>query len=291
MTIRRFMGKCLNVIRRLQPKIHMKAEVNTLGYNQLLEGRNVLISGSTSGIGLAIARACLDSGATTVITGRNLEKLESVKKELQAKYGSKVYAHLLNMDDVDHMANEINNIIRELGGQSIDILINNAGIQAGIFGDTHISEFDSVIKTNLRGTYFLSQLISRHMVENKVKGNILNIVSSSGARPANSPYMVSKWGIRGLTLGMAKALIPYGITVNGLAPGPTLTNMQRTDDKNIYLENNPLGRMTLPEEIASMAVVLVSGIGRSIVGDIIYMTGGAGVITYDDITYNFKIER
>lgn len=291
MTIRKLCSKCLNVIRGLRPQIHMKAEVNSLSFPKLLEGRIALISGSTSGIGLSIAKACLECGAKVIITGRNLEKLKSVKKDLNAKYGEKVYAHLLNIDDVEHITDEVEDIIKEVNGQCIDILINNAGIQAGNFGDTSSTEFDSVISTNLRGTYFLSQIISRYMVENKVKGNILNIVSSSGVRPANSPYMVSKWGVRGLTLGMAKTLIPYGITVNGLAPGPTLTNMQKTSENNIYLENNPLGRMTLPEEIASMAVVLVSGIGKSIVGDIIYMTGGAGIITYDDITYNFKIGK
>lgn len=90
-----------------------------------------------------------------------------------------------------------------------------------------------------------------------------------------------------MTLGMAKALIPYDIVVNGIAPGPTATPMLGLTGKNVHFPQNPSGRVVLPEEIANMAVILTSNIGRSVVGDIVYMTGGAGVITFDDAVYNF----
>ena len=87
---------------------------------------------------------------------------------------------------------------------------------------------------------------------------------------------------------MAKTLAPYGITVNGIAPGPTATPMLgKKEGEDIAYTRNPLGRFTLPEEIANMAVFLVSDMGRSIVGDIIYMTGGSGLVTFDDVDYNF----
>ena len=86
---------------------------------------------------------------------------------------------------------------------------------------------------------------------------------------------------------MAKSLIPYGIVVNGIAPGPTATPMLNMSSKNIHFPQNPSGRLALPEEIANMAVVLTSPLGRMVVGDILYMTGGAGVITYDDAIYDF----
>ena len=130
-------------------------------------------------------------------------------------------------------------------------------------------------------------MIGKYMKENQIKGNILNIASSSSLRPAISAYTLSKWGIRGLTMGLAKALAPYGITVNGIAPGPTATPMLRSYGNNITNNNIPLGRFVMPEEIANMAVFLVSGLGRSVIGDIVYMTGGAGVITYEDMGYNF----
>jgi 3-oxoacyl-[acyl-carrier protein] reductase len=126
------------------------------------------------------------------------------------------------------------------------------------------------------------------MKENKITGNILNIISSSGLRPAASAYTLSKWGVRGLTLGLAKSLIPYDIVVNGLAPGPTATPMLMKDgSEEIGHTSNPLGRYAMPEEIANMAVVLTSGMGRTVVGDIVYMTGGAGIITFDDMDYKF----
>lgn len=143
--------------------------------------------------------------------------------------------------------------------------------------------------TNLRGTFFLSKIVAKNMILNNIKGNILNIASSSSLRPADSAYNISKWGIRGLTLGLAKSLVPHGIIVNGIAPDPTFTPMitDVSKSKDIYNANIPLGRFAMPEEIANMAVVIVSDKGRTIVGDIVYMTGGSGVITFDDVNYSF----
>ena len=143
-----------------------------------------------------------------------------------------------------------------------------------------------VMDTNLRGTIFISRIISENMIRKNIKGNILNICSSSSLRPANTPYVLSKWGLRGYTLGLAKTLIKHGIVVNGLAPGPTATPMLLKENvKNIALPQNPTGRYALPEEIANMAVVLTSDMGRMVVGEIVYMTGGSGVITFDDVNY------
>lgn len=91
-----------------------------------------------------------------------------------------------------------------------------------------------------------------------------------------------------IDIGITKTLAKYGITVNGIAPGPTATPMMIKDGQsNMWLERLPLGRYIMPEEIANMAVYLVSDMGRSIMGDMIYMTGGAGVLTYDDVKYSF----
>lgn len=171
----------------------------------------------------------------------------------------------------------------------IDILVNNAGVQSGVFGTTTEAQYDLVLDTNLKGVYFLSQLFAQYMRNNQIHGNILNIASSSSLRPANSPYIISKWGIKGLTLGLAKMLIPYNIVVNGIAPGPTATPMLHRDEmQGIENDRNPMKRLVSPIEIANMAVVLTSGLGRSVVGDIVYMTGGAGVITMDDVECNLK---
>ena len=166
--------------------------------------------------------------------------------------------------------------------------INNAGVNFKGMPNVVESEYDLVLDTNLKGAFFLSQMFGKYMVANKIKGNILNIASASSLRPADSAYTLSKWGLRGLTLGLAKALGKDGITVNGIAPGPTATPMMlKSGNINMSLDRILLGRYIMPEEISNIAVILVSDMGRSVMGDIIYMTGGAGILTYDDVNYSF----
>ena len=180
-----------------------------------------------------------------------------------------------------------NEVLSMLDKRQIDILVNNAGILGGHISNATEEEYSQVLDTNLKSVFFLSQLVGKYMKNNNIAGNILNIASSSSLRPAVSAYTLSKWGIRGLTLGLARVLAPYGITVNGIAPGPTATPMLIKDSLKNLAVNNPLGRYALPEEIANMAVVLTSDMGRSIVGDIIYMTGGSALVSFEDMNYTF----
>lgn len=189
--------------------------------------------------------------------------------------------------DVSSFQLKFESIIKMAG--QIDILVNNAGILGGNINNSTEEEFDKVLQTNLKGVFFLSQLIGRYFKRNNIHGNIMNIASSSSLRPATSAYTISKWGIRGLTLGLARILAPYDIVVNGIAPGPTATPMLMRNGvrDDIVLRKSLAGRYATPEEIASMAVVLVSNMSRMVIGDIVYMTGGAGILTNDDINYNF----
>lgn len=163
----------------------------------------------------------------------------------------------------------------------IDILVNSAGLVSkhDFFSMTG-EEYDSIMDTNLKGTYFISREVAKLMIEKKIHGHILNLSSSSSLRPAWTPYQLSKWGIKGLTLGLADLLIPYGITVNAIAPGPTATPMLgRSEEDSLYEPYTPAGRYSTPEEIANLAVFMVSGAGDMIVGDTVYMTGGSGNLT------------
>lgn len=262
--------------------------VVSVNFNDLLRGRVALVTGGTSGIGKAIAEAFLKCGATVVITGRTQSKIDIVLESLD-KFTSQhnsVFGFELNNSKPSSFEAQIKMILDAISPLKIDILVNNAGVGGGDISNTTEDEFDNVLQTNLKGCFFLSKLIYKYMIDNKIMGNILNIASSSSLRPAASAYTLSKWGIRGFTLGLAKTLEPYGITVNGLAPGPTATPMLGRDASDISFPQNPAGRYAMPEEIANMAVVLVSGMGKMVVGDIVYMTGGAGVITYDDIKYS-----
>ncbi|MDD4157778.1 MAG: SDR family NAD(P)-dependent oxidoreductase [Candidatus Cloacimonetes bacterium] len=259
--------------------------------SDLLNERVALITGGTRGIGYAIAERFLESGSSVIITGIDKNDIQDACERLKNKgmYQEKVFGIEMDNSDIKNLEKKFNNIIFQIKGQKIDILVNNAGItRGGSFKDILEEDFEEVLNVNLKGTYFLSQLVAKYMQKNKIKGNILNIASSSSLRPAISPYVLSKWGIRGFTLGLAKTLFPYDIVVNGLAPGSTATAML-IKDKYSGIENFsvPAGRYITADEVANMAVILVSSLGRMIVGDIIYMTGGAGIITIDDISYPF----
>lgn len=275
------------------PARKFNVQVVNLAPNELLKGRVALITGGTSGIGFHMAEAFLRSGAAVIVTGRSEERLLRACSELRKNSNCEGRLFSLVWDNTqvncfeEHLQTALNKV-KACGYSHIDILVNNAGVLGASMPNAREEEFDRVIDTNLKGVFFLSQLFGKYMKENKITGNILNVGSSSCLRPAISAYTLSKWGIRGLTLGLAKSLAPYGITVNGIAPGPTATPMLLKDDLNNITNNgNPIGRYALPEEIANMAVILVSPMGQTIVGDMIYMTGGAGVVTNDDIEYVF----
>lgn len=172
-------------------------------------------------------------------------------------------------------------------GRKIDTLVNSAGVEAGKkFGETEPDLFESVIQTNLKGTYFICQAFSNYLIDNEIEGNILMISSASSVPPAISAYILSKWGILGMTEGFAKRLIKYGIVVNGIAPGPTPTPLIKKDPNGDYTKNNsPAGRFVAPEEVSNLAVVLISNMGRMIIGDTVFITGGCGNLTKDDMKY------
>ena len=279
------------VLKRLidrRPVIHKTINVISLPQNRLLEGRCALITGGTSGIGFSIAKAYLNAGVTVVITGRSQDRIDSALSKLSNE--GKAFGCIFdntNVPSFDKAFNDLQILLQNKGVSKIDILVNNAGVNCCGMPNATEEDYDKVLDTNLKGVFFLSQMFGKYLVENNIQGNILNIASASSLRPADS-YTVAKWGIRGLTLGLAKSLAKNGITVNGIAPGPTATPMLIKDGQtNMNLDRLPLGRYITPEEISNMAVILVSDMGRSIMGDIVYMTGGAGLLTYDDVNYSF----
>lgn len=253
----------------------------------LLKGKIALITGGSSGIGLAIAEAFIKSGAKVIIAGSSQEKLNSALARLAEHAGEgicpdDVAAALVldvrHIEDIPAKLEHASNLFRE---NRIDILVNSAGcITKNGFFDIQQDEYDAVMDTNVKGTFFMCQAMGKYMIDNSIKGHILNVTSASALRPAWTPYQMSKWTIKGFTLGLADLLLPHGIVVNAIAPGPTATPMlQKKDGDSIYNASNPSRRYALPEEIASLAVHLVSGAGDYVVGDTFYITGGGGTIS------------
>lgn len=284
-----FIKKGLQPIIRRLPFHKVTPQIVELKQESLLQGRTALVTGGTSGIGNEIARSFLKAGATVLITGRNQERIDKVVAEMKKDIpNAPIYGLAMNMIDVGGIKEKMSQVLQILPSHQIDILVNNAGVSGDSFATTTEEQYVNTMDTNLKGVYFLSQYIAHYYIDNKIKGNILNIASSSSLRPANSAYSISKWGIRGLTEGLARVLAPRGITVNGIAPGQTVTPMmQGASTDNIYHPTNLIGRYILPVEIANMAVILVSEMGRTIVGDIVYMTGGSGNVTNEDLPYDF----
>lgn len=283
MGLKSYILRGIRYVLRGIPEVNLKTEIVSLANNELLKGRTALITGGTSGIGFAIADAFLGAGANVFISGRDKYRIDNAIRNLKDKHlDANIAGLVLNNINIDQTNAALDQILKTC---SFDILVNNAGINGGLLNSCSEEEYQNVMDTNLKGAIFITRVIANDMINKGIKGNILNICSSSSLRPANTAYALSKWGMRAYTLGLAKSLIKKGIVVNGIAPGPTVTPMLVKEGiSNIYLPNNPSGRYALPEEIANMAVVLTSGMARMIVGDIVYITGGAGIITYDDIT-------
>lgn len=249
--------------------------------DKLLDGKIALITGGSSGIGFAIAKAFLDSGAKVIIAGTNEERLQAALGKLDSCGGRQVKGMALDVRNIAALPGKVKVAAALFEENRIDILVNSAGVVTKHdFWNTDEEEYDAIMDTNAKGTFFMSQAVGKMMIEKKVRGHILNVTSSSALRPAWTPYQMSKWAVKGLTLGLADMMIGQGIVVNAIAPGPTATPMLgKREGDSIYEPDTPAGRYAMPEELASLAVFMVSGTGEMIVGDTVYMTGGSGTIT------------
>ncbi|MCD8118620.1 MAG: SDR family oxidoreductase [Lachnospiraceae bacterium] len=245
---------------------------------QVLSGKVALITGGTGGIGFVIAEAFIQAGCKVIICGTNEDKLDSCVEKINRE--EVLLGLVLNVLDVDSMPAKIEQAAAMFHEKRIDILVNSAGVVAhsSCLNMTE-KEYDTIMDINAKGTFFMSQAMSRYMIEKGIKGHILNVTSSSALRPAWTAYQMSKWAVRGFTIGLADVLLPYGIIVNAIAPGPVATGMLgKQEGDSIASPMQPSGRYAVPSEIASMATFLVSDMGNLVVGDTVYMTGGSGVI-------------
>lgn len=278
-----FKSKVKKAIKLLRSKemIPIPQPVNT---QKLLEGKVALITGGSGGIGFAIAKAFLESGCKVIIAGTNEKNLQNCLERLCAggvEHKEFCEHIVLNVLDVKLMSDKVRCAATKFPENRIDILVNSAGLNGRAnFDYMTEEEYDKIMDVNVKGTYFMSQTVSQFMIEKKTKGHILNVASSSALRPANTPYCMSKWAVRGMTLGLADILLPQGIVVNAIAPGPVATSMLGKQEGD-SIENPDMvsGRYAMPSEIASLAVFMVSDMGNLIVGDTYFITGGSGLIS------------
>lgn len=250
--------------------------INELSAGELLKDKNIVITGGGSGIGFAIAKAALKQNANVIITGRNLNKLLLAKKKLNQDHVYCLEWDIADITIAEQKILECENILQS----PIDVLVNNAGIQPQkFFPDVDEKEWDDVYSTNSKGTFFICEAMCKSWMKEPVRAyrKIINLSSQGGFVGATYPYRMSKWDIRGLTEGLGLQMADYGILVNGIAPGVVRTKMQSFSMKqgnNMYCNQNPLLRVALPEEIAELAVFMMSDSCNFMTGQTILVDGG-----------------
>jgi len=243
-----------------------------------LTGRRALITGSSAGIGFALARGLAQAGASIVMNARNYDKLELAAQTLRDE-GATVHVQAFDVTDSDAVAKAVAGIEQDIG--AIDILINNAGMQRRApLEDFTQEHWHELMRTNVDSVFNVGQAVARHMIARK-QGKIINIcsVQSELGRPNIAPYTASKGAVKMLTKGMAIDWGQHGIQVNGLGPGYFKTELNDALVKNPEFSSWLIGRTPSRrwgdvEDLVGPAVFLASDASRFVNGHILYVDGG-----------------
>lgn len=242
-----------------------------------LTGKRALITGSSRGIGLAIAGALAGAGADVILNSRDPEALGAAAAAL-AQGGARARAVAFDVTNSESVQDAIDHIETEIG--AIDILVNNAGTQfRAPLEDFPEDRFDTVIATNLKAAFLVGRTVARYMIP-RGAGKIINICSLMGpvARPSIAPYAASKGGIASLTRGMATEWARHGLNVNGISPGYFRTELNEALFKDpeftAWVEKRtPMGRWGEVEELGGAAIFLSSNASKYVNGHILYVDG------------------
>ena len=243
-----------------------------------LTGRTALITGSSVGIGFALARGLAGAGARIVLNARSTGKLEAAAATLRSE-GADVVTASFDVTSGDAVREAVDRIERDVG--PIDILVNNAGMQRRApldqFEEAHWHE---LMKTNLDSVFLVGQAVARHMI-GRQRGKIVNVcsVQSELGRPGIAPYTASKGAVKMLTKGMAIDWGPHGIQVNGLGPGYFKTELTQAlvanpEFSQWLVNHTPSRRWGDVEDLVGAAVFLSSAASNFVNGHILYVDGG-----------------
>ncbi|MBP0481168.1 SDR family oxidoreductase [Sagittula salina] len=243
-----------------------------------LTGRRALVTGSSLGIGLALARGLAEAGAALVLNARNADRLEEAADTLRAE-GAEVATLAFDVTDANAVRTAVDGFEAEYG--AIDILINNAGMQHRTALEDFPPEiFDRLMVTNVNSAFYVGQACARHMI-GRGRGRMVNIASvqTLQARPGIAPYTASKGAIANLTKGMATDWAPKGLNVNAIAPGyfDTPLNKALVDNPEFcawLADRTPQGRWGRVEELVGAAVFLCSEASSFVNGHVLFVDGG-----------------
>jgi 2-dehydro-3-deoxy-D-gluconate 5-dehydrogenase len=244
-----------------------------------LDGKVAIVTGASSGLGVAFAQALAEAGADVALGARRAERLEDTKKLVEAA-GRRAVAVATDVADPDHCNALVDAAIAEFG--RVDILVNNAGtIRRAAALDVTEADWDAVLDVNLKSVFFLSQGFARRMVADEGGGKIIHVASmmsfQGGIRIAS--YTAAKSGLAGLTRLMANEWAPLGINVNAIAPGYFATNntaaLRADPDRNgQILARIPAARWGEPRDLGGAAVFLASPAAAYVHGILLPVDGG-----------------
>jgi len=241
-----------------------------------LTGRVAFVTGASQGIGRACAMKLATAGATVSVAARNEEKLNQLVHEITAM-GGKAAACTLDVTDEEQVKSTIKAAVAQFG--KIDILVNNAGVTRDqLVMRMKRSDWDAVLQTNLTAAYLCIQQVTSSMLKQRW-GRIVNITSVFGqmGQAGQANYASSKAGLIGLTMAIAREVGSRNITCNAVAPGfieTAMTSGLGEDFKQMAVKNIPLGRVGMPEDVASAVAFLASDEASYITGHVLSVNGG-----------------
>lgn len=243
-----------------------------------LSGRRALVTGSSQGIGLALAKGLAEHGASVVLNGRDAGKLAVAVQELVAA-GHSATAADFDVTDAQAVDRGVGKIEDDVG--AIDILVNNAGMQFRTpLEDFPAERWEQLLATNISSVFYVGRAVARHMIR-RGSGKIINIASvqSELARPGIAPYTATKGAVKNLTRGMCADWAKYGLQINAIAPGyfKTPLNQALVDNTEFssWLEKRtPAARWGDVDELVGAAVFLASKASSFVNGHTLYVDGG-----------------
>jgi 3-oxoacyl-[acyl-carrier protein] reductase len=276
--IKLYLHRMIRFVSKGEPKVFVR--VDSVTHGNLLFGKNIIITGASSGIGYETAKKCLLEGGNVLCIARNGDKLLAAVEKLKTETGSTKIQHLQwNISDIALYKEKCGQAIELLGGH-IDCLVNSAGITSQVNIENCTPEqWDNIFNINLKGLYFVTSEFVKQFVVQGTGGNIVNIASQAGLNAQTRPYALTKVALIHLTAGLAKEYISHNIRVNAIAPGPTVSDMFAIDpDGNLHCANR--GRRAFrPEEIAETVLFLLSNASNCITGEVIACNGGNSIRT------------
>ena len=244
-----------------------------------IRGKTALVTGSSRGIGKALADGLAAAGARVIIHGRDSGVARSTAAELRERHDAELYVATFDVTDPHEVSDGVDSIEHDFG--VVEILVNNAGIQRRApFLEFPVNDWNDIVSSNLTSAFLVGQRVARGMVAHG-RGKIVNIgsVQSRLGRPGIAPYAASKGGIVMLTRGMCADLAGYGIQVNALAPGYFATEMtkalvQDEEFSGWVRGRTPAGRWGAVEELVGTLRYLVAPASDFVNGQIIFVDGG-----------------